>query len=207
MKKFFSKLPVLIIAIVLLLGSSLVFIDTMADRICKWGTYNSTIEYTIGDVDYKSESTLKAKFGNKMLVTQTITNKETGEKKTNETEVWYYRDGRILFQVGTTEDLTREEYKKAVQEIKDLPAEQFNEYREKFGYEATFKAVYLKNSPDSSYPGYQTIHTVYINRSKIPTVIVLSIIETITLVFAIVSITIYVLNKKNNKVAPTTNEQ
>ena len=188
----------MIIAVVLLLGSSVVFIDTMADRICKWGTYNSTLEYKIGEVEYKSESTLKAKFGNKMLVTRTVTNQETGEKKTNESEVWYYRDGRILFQIGTTEDLTREEYKKAVKELKDLPAEQFNEYREKFGYEATFKAVYLKNSPAHE-QGYQTIHSVYINRSKIPTVIVLSIIETITLAFAATTVICYIVNNKKKE--------
>ena len=196
----------MIVAIALLVASSAVFIFTMAAPLCRWGEYSSTISYSLSDADVKSETTIKIKTRNKLLVKTKLTNLNTGETIDREGEAWYYRTGKTLFQIGDVEDMTKEEYKEAVQAIKDMSEEEYTAYKNESSYVITFKAFYLSN--ESSIRGSEygnRIDKLYINKSKIPAVIVTSIIETITLAFAATAVILYIISKKNGStVVPTT---
>ena len=84
-----------------------------------------------------------------------------------------------------------------------MTEEEYKAYKDEMGYVHTFKAFYLSNESSlREGPAAQYIHRVYINSSKIPTVVVLSVVETLVLAVAAVSVTFFILNKKAKKEEP-----
>ena len=204
MKKIMGNLWVMIASLVAFVFASVSLICVLAHPLFYVGDYYSKIEYEGPEGDtYVDEFWLNMNADNTIDARRVVKNTKTGEEEEMTQTVWYYMKGKDLFQIGDTEEMTKEEYKEAVKEIKEMTEEEYNAYRDEMGYVHTFKAFYLSNESSlREGPSAQYIHRVYINSSKIPMVIVLSIVDTVLLAFAAVSVTFFILNKKAKKVEP-----
>ena len=204
MKKIFGNLYVMIASLVLFVFTSVSLICVLAHPLFYMGDYYSKIEYEGPEGDtYVDEFWLNVNADNTIDAKRVAKNTKTGEENEYTQTVWYYVNGKDLFQIGDTEEMTEEEYKEAVKEIEEMTEKEYKAYRDEFAYEIKFKLFYL--SDESSMregPSAQYIHRVYKNSSKIPTVIVLSVVETLVLAVAAVSVTFFILNKKAKKEEP-----
>ena len=207
MKKFMGKIYVMIASLVLFVFASVSLICVLAQPLFYAGEYYSKIEYESPEGDkYVDEIWLNVNADNTIESRRVAKNETTGEVHEETLTYWYYLNGKELFQVSETEDLTKEEYEDAVKEIKEMTEEEYNEYRDEMAYILSFKALYLSNKSsmrESSYAQYS--HFTYKNDAKIPTVIVLSVVETLLLAVAIISVVCFISNKKGN-VAPAVAE-
>lgn len=199
MKKFFGNLWVMVASVVLLVFVSTSLICVLAQPLFCMGNYYSKKEFTTQQgEEYVNEAWVHFNLNNTMEYKQVVKNETTGETKERTDTYWYYKSGETLFQIGNTEDMTKEEYKEAVDKIKNMSEKEYNAYRDEMGYVITWKAFYLSNEsslredPESEY-----YHIIYINKTKIPTVIVLSVVETLVFAFATTSVICFILNKKN----------
>ena len=204
MKKIFGNLYVMIASLVLFVFASVSLICVLAQPLFYVGEYYSQIEYEGPEGEkFVDESWLNVNANNTIEVRRLAKNTATGEKKEETQTVWYYVHDGMLFQIGDTEDMTKEEYKEAVKEIDDMTEEEFKAYKDEMGYVISFKGIYLSNESSLRQGEYSKYyHIVYTNSAKIPMVIVLSVVETLVLAFAAVSVTFFILNKKAKKAEP-----
>ncbi len=204
MKKIFGNLYVMIASLVLFVFTSVSLICVLAHPLFYAGEYYSKIEYEGPEGDtYVDEFWLNMNADNTIDARRVVKNTKTGEEEEMTQVVWYYMKGKDIFQIGDTEEMTEEEYKEAVKEIEDMTEDEYKAYKDEMGYVHTFKAFYLSNESSlREGPTAQYIHRIYINSSKIPTVVVLSVVETLVLAVAAVSVTFFILNKKAKKEEP-----
>ncbi len=111
MKKFFSKLPVLItFAVVTILLAGLTI--GLSVRPVSYGmTYNGTTAMVEGSTTMKVDSSIKFKNGNELIMKAKMAGIET------EQEMWYVRNGYKIYAVQK-DVVTEEEFKQSVEEIK-----------------------------------------------------------------------------------------
>ena len=204
MKKFMGNLWVMIASLALFVFTSVSLICVLAQPLFYVGDYYGKREYTNAtDDNIVNEQWLNFNADNTMTMKQVLTNLTTGETKENESSSWYYRDGEYLFQIGDTEEMTKKEYNEAIKAIKDMSDEEYKAYRDEYGYVLRFKAFYLSNESsmrENAY--YQYTVDIFINKAKIPMVVTLSVIDTVLLAFATVSVICFILNKKAKKNEP-----
>ena len=204
MKKFLGNLWVMVASLVVLVFTSVSLVCVLANKLFYVGDYYSKLEYEVGEGEkIVDESWLNFNADNTVDIRRFAKSEATGETKEEVSTVWYYIYDGMLFQLGDTEEMTKEEYKEAVKEIKEMTDEEFKAYKDEMGYVISFKGIYLSNESsvrESSSVKYY--HLVYKNSAKIPMVIVLSVVETLVLAFAAVSVSFFVLNKKNKPAEP-----
>ena len=209
MKKFLGNLWVMVASLVLfvLTSSSLIFV--LSQPLFCMGNYYSNVEYEspTGEI-YIGEAWINIDLNNTLEMKQIVTNQETGKTEEQTTGYWYYRDGKTLFQIGNTKEMTKEEYKEAVKTIQDMSAKEYKAYKDEMGYVITFKAFYLSNESSIRQNSLsKAFHLLYINKSKVPTIITLSVVDTVLLAFATTSVVCFILNKKSKKEEPAVVEE
>lgn len=209
MKKFLSKLWVMILSLVLVVFASGALLLVLAPKVCIVGNYYSDKEYqNLAGENFVSESWLNFHLDNTVTCKQVVKNVTTGEVKEETIKQWYYVYGKTLFQVGDTEDMTKEEYKKAVEKIKNMTDAEYKAYKDEMGYVITFKAVYLSNESslrEGDLSKY--VHFIHINKTKIPLMITFIVVDTLVLALATASVVCFVLNKKNKTEKTVVDEQ
>ena len=184
MKKFFAKKWALISFAV----ASVIFVGgLLAMLLCpvffvgsyKGGSGNQYYNYTY-HIHFTSPSTYE--------VTNEKTTLSTGETKTETTKYWYYRKGNIIFALGSTEDMTKAEYKEAVKELKNLKGEEYDAVVESMG--AKINLRYMRISTGTSSVSYS-------NKASIPFLIIDSILTALALAGTGLSTYFFVKGRKN----------
>ena len=210
MKKFLGNLWVMVTSLILFVFTSVVLVTVIVRPVCNVGDYYSKIQYDgpEGDI-FVDEQWLNANADNTMSLRQVVKNTTTGEQKEQTTEYWYYLDGKTIFVIGETKNMTKEQYKEAVKKIKNMTDAEYDAYKKEEGYIHTFKAMYLSNDSSLRQGEYSKyVHKIYKNSVKIPLFSILCTVETLLLGFATVTVIFFIKNRKNKivKIEETTNE-
>ena len=122
MKKFFSKKWTLIsfaTALVVFVGGLLAI---LLSPVFYLGSYSGGG----GDGTYTYTNYIHFKSCKKYEVKRDVVTDATGEMKTTVKDYWYYRQGDIVFALGSVENMTEEQYKEAVEELKKLEGAEYD---------------------------------------------------------------------------------
>jgi len=193
MKKFLSNLYVMIGSIVLTVVATGMLIAVLALPLLPVGSYYGTKQYhTIDNYDVKKEEWIKVNLNNTVSFETEYTNLTTGEKREESVTLWYYTDGDYIFTLGETKEMTKEQYKDAVEEIKEMSTQEYEAFKQ-MGARITF--VGIAPLYNASVEGI----TVYKNKTKVPTLITVACVDTALLAFTVSSIVLFVKSKKGKK--------
>ncbi len=178
MKKFFGKKNVLVafaVAAVIFLGG---LIAMLASPVFYAGAYKTKEE--MGST--KLEASMSFKSGNKVETVQVMT---VGDKvEEDKAEMWYYKRGNHIKILGSTEDITKEQYNKLVEQYDKLSDDAF----EKVSYEISFNKIEF---------GYDTITYTYENKLAVAFVV----IDAVLLALALAGTGLAVFYSKKGKKA------
>lgn len=193
MKKFLSNLYVMIGSIVLTVVATSMLIAILVMPLFPVGSYYGTKQYhTIDNYDVKKEEWIKVNLNNTVSFETEYTNLTTGEKREESVTLWYYTDGDYLFTLGETKNMTKEQYKDAVEEIEEMSTQEYEAFKQ-MGARLTF--VGIAPLYNASVEGI----TVYKNKTKVPTLITVACVDTALLAFTAASIVFFVKSKKEKK--------
>ena len=151
----------------------------MAVPIFYAGSYSGT--YTVGSVKTKEYFDFDS---NNVMTYTSIVTKDGKESKT-EVDYWYFREGDDIMVVGTCKSMTEKEYEEEVREI--LESNKFRDEIDEYGCEIDFASVEMGERD-------------YTNKLAITLISCLAVIDLAVTVFAILSVLIFINNKKNKKV-------
>ena len=178
MKKFFGKKNVLVacvVAAVIFLGG---LIAMLASPVFYVGEYKTKEE----SGSTKIEATMNFKSGNKVETVQVVT---VGDKvEEDKAEMWYYKRGNHIKILGSTEDITKEQYEKLVEQCDKMSDEVF----ELGAYKMSFSKAELK---------YGTVEYTYENKLAVAFVV----IDAVLLAAALAGVGLAVFYSKNGKKA------
>jgi len=193
MKKFLSNLYVMIGSIVLTVVATGMLIAILVLPLLPVGSYYGSREYhTMDNYDVKKEEWIKVNLDNTMDFKTKYTNLTNEEKREESATYWYYTDGDYLFTLGETKNMTKEQYKDAVEEIKEMSTQEYEAFKQ-MGARLTF--VGIAPLYNASVEGI----TVYKNKTKVPTLITVACVDTALLAFTAASIVFFVKSKKEKK--------
>ena len=197
MRKFFGKMWVMVTSLVLFVLTSALLIGILAQPLFFVGNYYGRREYSspIGD-NFVRQEWINVNINNTLTMKQVIVNETTGEKREASETYWYYRDGKTLLALGDVETMTKEQYKDAVKQIKEMSETEFDEYKNMAGLRLTFVAMVSNSSGEYSITSYK-------NKAKVPALITVGCVELIALALVVTTVTCFVLNKKNKKEEPS----
>ena len=186
MKKFFSKLPVLItFAVVTVLMLALTI--GLSVRPISYGmTYNGTMTMVEGTTTTKVDSSFKFKNKNEAVMVASFAGVETQE------EYWYYRNGHKIFMVQ--KEITQEEFDAMIEEAK-ANKEQWDEL---WKSEQVINVNAFTVSGGSEAEGLTYKATA---GGAVALTVVLSIITLVGVAGTTLSVLYFVKNKKSAKVA------
>ena len=193
MKKFLSNLYVMIGSIVLTVVATGMLIAVLVLPLLPVGSYYGSREYhTMDNYDVKKEEWIKVNLDNTVDFKTKYTNLTNEEKREESATYWYYTDGDYLFTLGETKEMTKEQYKDAVEEIKEMSSQEYEAFKQ-MGARLTFVGIVpLYNA---SVEGI----TVYKNNAKVPTLITVACVDTALLALTATSIVFFVKSKKGKK--------
>lgn len=192
MKKFLSNLYVMIGSIVLTVVATGMLIAVLALPLLPVGSYYGTKQYhTIDNYDVKKEEWIKVNLDNTMDFKTKYTNLTNQETREESATYWYYTDGDYLFTLGETKNMTKEQYKDAVEEIEEMSTQEYEAFKQ-MGARITFVALAVNGSTTVTIP-------VYKNKAKIPALITVACVDTVLLAFTAASIVFFVKSKKDKK--------
>ena len=192
MKKFLSNLYVMIGSIVLTVVATGMLIAVLVLPLLPVGSYYGSREYhTMDNYDVKKEEWIKVNLDNTMDFKTKYTNLTNEEKREESATYWYYTDGDYLFTLGETKEMTKEQYKDAVEEIKEMSSQEYEAFKQ-MGARLTFVAI-ANNAPTA------VSITVYKNKAKVPTLITVACVDTALLAFTAASIIFFVKSKREKK--------
>ena len=193
MKKFLSNLYVMIGSIVLTVVATGMLIAILVLPLLPVGSYYGSREYhTMDNYDVKKEEWIKVNLDNTMDFKTKYTNLTNEETREESVTLWYYTDGDYLFTLGETKNMTKEQYKDAVEEIEEMSSQEYEALKQ-MGARLTF--VGIAPLYDSGSQGI----TVYKNKAKVPTLITVACVDTALLAFTAASIVFFVKSKKEKK--------
>ena len=112
MKKFLSKMWVMIVLLVLAVGGLALYIGMLARPISYGMAYTYSDTVSVGVEETTME--MRLKFKNSSKVDMTI--KSEGTEST--VEMWYYREGRKIALLSYVNEMTGDEYNQAVESFK-----------------------------------------------------------------------------------------
>lgn len=136
MKKFLSKKPVMIAFIAAAVAFLAFYIATLAWPVSYQLPYTQKENGVETTIQFKSDKKIHAKI--------------TEGKETEEFDYWVYRDGNLIFMVGSTEYMTEAQYDAAVKELKELKKADKKAYEETAVYKANAFKLESKFSDDSA---------------------------------------------------------
>lgn len=193
MKKFLSNLYVMIGSIVLTVVATGMLIAVLTLPLLPVGSYYGSREYhTMDNYDVKKEEWFEFHLNNTVEIETEYTNLTTREEREEEATYWYYTDGDYVFTLGETKTMTKEQYKDAVKEIKEMSTQEYEAFKQT-GARLTF--VGIAPLYNASVEGI----TVYKNKAKVPTLIAVACVDTALLAFTAASIVFFVKSKKEKK--------
>ena len=193
MKKFLSNLYVMIGSIVLTVVATGMLIAILVLPLFPVGSYYGSREYhTMDNYDVKKEEWIKVNLDNTVDFKTKYTNLTNEETREESATLWYYTDGDYLFTLGETKNMTKEQYKDAVEEIEEMSSQEYEALKQ-MGARLTF--VGIAPLYNSSVEGI----TVYKNKAKIPALITVACVDTALLAFTAASIVFFVKSKKEKK--------
>lgn len=193
MKKFLSNLYVMIGSIVLTVVATGMLIAILVLPLLPVGSYYGSREYhTMDNYDVKKEEWIKVNLDNTVDFKTKYTNLTNGEKREESATYWYYTDGDYLFTLGETKNMTKDQYKDAVEEIEEMSSQEYEALKQ-MGARLTF--VGIAPLYNASVEGI----TVYKNKAKVPTLITVACVDTALLAFTAASIVFFVKSKKEKK--------
>ena len=193
MKKFLSNLYVMIGSIVLTVVATGMLIAILVLPLLPVGSYYGSREYhTMDNYDVKKEEWIKVNLDNTIDFKTKYTNLTNEETREESATLWYYTDGDYLFTLGETKNMTKEQYKDAVEEIEEMSSQEYEALKQ-MGARLTF--VGIAPLYNSSAEGI----TVYKNKAKVPTLITVACVDTALLAFTVSSIVLFVKSKKGKK--------
>lgn len=135
MKKFLSKMWVMILLLVLAVGGLALYIGMLARPISYGMAYTYSDTVSVGVEETTME--MRLKFKNSSKVDMTI--KSEGTESTM--EMWYYREGRKIALLSHVSEMTEEQYNQEVENFKadktlfENSAAEINAFRIKFDTE------------------------------------------------------------------------
>ena len=192
MKKFLSNLYVMIGSIVLTVIATGMLIAILVLPLLPVGSYYGSREYhTMDNYDVKKEEWIKVNLDNTIDFKTKYTNLTNEETREESATYWYYTDGDYLFTLGETKEMTKEQYKDAVEEIEEMSSQEYEAFKQ-MGARLTFVAI-ANNAPTA------VSITVYKNKAKVPTLITVACVDTALLAFTAASIVFFVKSKKEKK--------
>lgn len=120
-KKFFAKLPVMIVAVVIAVAGLAIYIGLLARPVSTGMAYSFTKTLTEED-GVQGGATIEYKIifnGNKANIV--VYSYEAGEEKSEQQsgEFWTLRNGNKILLLTSSQDMTQEEYDAAVAELKN----------------------------------------------------------------------------------------
>ena len=192
MKKFLSKMPVMIVFLSLA-AVGLVFYIVMLARPVSYGMTYSIIQTVETEEDATesglpigTEAGMKIKFKNDKKATLTVIIGESEIK----TECWVYRMGYKVAMLGATSDITEEEYNQAVETLK-ADKETFNNLAVEIN---AFKMGNQTDEEDATCNG------------AIVFAVVCGVVEVALILFAVLSTLYFVKGKKSGSTPSETTE-
>ena len=189
MKKFFGKKGTLISFAI----ASVVFLGGLLAMLLSPVFYAGSYSGGSGDEFFDYKQSIHFKSSNKFEAKSVATRRETGKTTTTVTEYWYYRQGDVVFALGSTKETTKAEYKERVEAIKDLDKDQYDLLVETQGMEINWKTVRMQTITGSFR---------WRNKTSLPLVIVDAILMAIALAGTGLSAFYYVKGgKKKSKSA------
>ena len=193
MKKFLSNLYVMIGSIVLTVVATGMLIAVLTLPLLPVGSYYGSREYhTMDNYDVKKEEWIKVNLDNTIDFKTKYTNLTNEETREESVTLWYYTDGDYLFTLGETKNMTKEQYKDAVEEIEEMSSQEYEALKQ-MGARLTFVGI----APLYNF-SVEDI-TVYKNKAKVPTLITVACVDTALLAFTAASIVFFVKSKKEKK--------
>ena len=193
MKKFLSNLYVMIGSIVLTVVATGMLIAILVLPLLPVGSYYGSREYhTRDNYDVKKEEWIKVNLDNTIDFKTKYTNLTNEETREESATLWYYTDGDYLFTLGETKNMTKEQYKDAVEEIEEMSSQEY-EVLKLMGARLTF--VGIAPLYNASAEGI----TVYKNKAKVPSLITVACVDTALLALTATSIVFFVKSKKEKK--------
>lgn len=186
MKKFMGNLYVMIASLVIAVFTTVSLITMFVHPVFYVGDYENWNESTstIGEETTTTRFEQHINFNKNNTLTNTTIITINGETEETTEKQWYYRDGKIVVIVGDCDEMTKEEYKEAVKEIKAL--EDYDMYLQKRGAELDFEDLKA---------GEMTL----CNNAWIPTMSVMTFVDFLVVMFAVISLLCFISNKKDQK--------
>ena len=192
MKKFLSNLYAMIGSIVLTVVATGMLIAILVMPLFPVGSYYGSRQYhTMDNYDVKKEEWIKVNLDNTIDFKTKYTNLTNEETREESGTYWYYTDGDYLFTLGETKNMTKEQYKDAVEEIEEMSSQEYEALKQ-MGARLTFVGI-ANNAPTA------VSITVYKNKAKVPSLITVACVDAALLAFTAASIVFFVKSKKEKK--------
>ena len=199
MKKFFSKLPVMIVFVVLAVAVLGLYIGMLARPVSYGMTYSGAIP-----MDPASEETIDSemKFINSRIVIVEATISDGTESMPM--RMWYLRDGNKIITLGYVAsddstsgyDMTEEDYNTAVEQYFSATEEEKTAMIEMLGGYAEINAFTM---------GDETASLTC--TGAIVFAVIMGVVEVALIAFAVLSVVFFVLKKKSPQTEETQTEQ
>ncbi len=184
MKKFLSKLPVMVTFLAVAVVILALYIGILARPVSYGMKYSGTVSYEVGTTNVEYDATYKFKNNKVLSITMTDSNGTTETM-----DAWYIREGRKVAIAGYSE----EAYNDALEEYKAYTQEEKDAFWAEYGININAFKFYNND-------------TSFVCAGAIVFAVVMGVIELAVITFAVLSTVFFILRKKNDKNAPKTEE-
>ena len=197
MKKFLSKLPVMIVFVVLAVAVLGLYIGMLARPVSYGMTYSGAIP-----MDPASEETIDSEM--KFINSRIVIVEATMSDGTESMRMWYLRDGNKIITLGYVAsddstsgyDMTEEDYNTAVEQYFSATEEEKTAMIEMLGGYAEINAFTM---------GDETASLTC--TGAIVFAVIMGVVEVALIAFAVLSVVFFVLKKKKPQTEETQTEQ
>ena len=197
MKKFLSKLPVMIVFVVLAVAVLGLYIGMLARPVSYGMTYSGAIP-----MDPASEETIDSEM--KFINSRIVIVEATMSDGTESMRMWYLRDGNKIITLGYVAsddstsgyDMTEEDYNTAVEQYFSATEEEKTAMIEMLGGYAEINAFTM---------GDETASLTC--TGAIVFAVIMGVVEVALIAFAVLSVVFFVLKKKSPQTEETQTEQ